>query len=62
MPQYRVLTQKDRYFSGKFSPEKLEEAINGYAHEGWRVVSMTTAQIPAFGRNREELVVLLERG
>jgi hypothetical protein len=55
------LTQKDRFFSGKFSPEKLEAAINGYAQEGWRVVSMATASIPSFGSNREELIVLLER-
>jgi hypothetical protein len=61
MPQYRVLTQKDRFFSGKFSPEKLEAAINSYAQEGWRVVSMATASIPSFGSNREELIVLLER-
>jgi hypothetical protein len=61
MPEYKVMTQKDRFFSGKFSPEKLETAINGYAQEGWRVVSMATAQIPGLG-SREELVILLERG
>jgi hypothetical protein len=62
MPEYKIMTQKDRFFSGKFSPEKLEAAINGYAQEGWRVVSMATAQIPAWGSKREELIVLLERG
>lgn len=61
MLEYKVMTQKDRYFSGKFSPEKLEAAINSYAEQGWRVVSMATASIPGFG-SREELVVLLERG
>ena len=60
--QYKVLTQKDRFLSGKFSPEKLEEAINAYAAEGWRAVSMTTAEIPGFGTKREELIILLERG
>jgi hypothetical protein len=59
--QYKIMTQKDRAFSGKFSPEKLETAINAYAQEGWRAVSMVTATIPGFGSNREELVVLLER-
>lgn len=61
MAQYKVLTQKDRFFSGKFSPEKLEAAINSYADEGWRVVSVATATIPGFGNNREELVVVMER-
>lgn len=36
MATYKVITQKDRYFSGKFSPEKLEAAINSYAEQGWR--------------------------
>ncbi|QDU60427.1 hypothetical protein Pan216_12660 [Planctomycetes bacterium Pan216] len=26
--EYKVLTQKDKWFSGKFDPEKLEEALN----------------------------------
>lgn len=60
--EYKVLTQKDRFFSGKFSPEKLEAAINGYAAEGWRAISMATAEIPSMGRSREELIVLMERG
>lgn len=58
---YKVLTQKDRFFAGKFDPEKLEAAINSYAAEGWRVVAATTASIPSFGGAREEMIVLLER-
>ena len=47
--QYKVLTQKDRFFAGKFDPQKLEQGINAYAEEGWRVVSMPTAnESPAF--------------
>jgi len=53
---------KDRFFSGKFDPERLEQAINSYAQEGWGVISMATASIHSgLGQNREELVVLLER-
>jgi hypothetical protein len=61
MAEYKILTQKDRFFSGKFSPEKLEGAINGYAQQGWRVISVATARIPSFGSDREELIVVLER-
>jgi hypothetical protein len=63
MKTYKVLTQKDRFFAGKFDPEKLEAAINSYAQEGWEVVSMASASIHgAFGsQNREELVVVMER-
>lgn len=34
MKEYKVLTQKDRFFGGKFDPEKLESAINSYASAG----------------------------
>lgn len=61
MYQYKVLTQKDRFFAGKFDPEKLETAVNSYAEQGWKVIAATTASIPSFGGSREELIVLLER-
>lgn len=59
--QYKVMTQKDRFFAGKFDPDKLEAAINSYATEGWRVVGVTTASVPSFGGARDELIVVLER-
>jgi hypothetical protein len=33
--QYMVLTQKDRVFGGKFNPEKVQQALNDFAAEGW---------------------------
>ena len=61
MKHYKVLTQKDRFFAGKFDPEKLESAINSYADQGWQVISIATASIPSFGGNRDELIVVMER-
>lgn len=61
MKQYKVLTQKDRFFAGKFDPEKLEAAINSYASEGWEVVSIATANVPSFTGAREELIVVMSR-
>ena len=61
MNEYKVLTQKDKWFSGKFDPENLEKAINAYASQGWSVTSMASASIPSLSRTREELVILLER-
>lgn len=62
MKEYKVLTQKDKWFSGKFDPERLEQAINAYASQGWRVVTSATAQFPGFlSGNREEMVVIMER-
>ena len=61
MYQYKVLTQKDRFFSGKFSPEKLQTVINDFAEDGWRVVSVTSADFPGMMQHRNEIVVVLEK-
>lgn len=61
MKQYKILTQKDRVFGGKFDPERLEKAINSYVPEGWQVRAVTTATFPGFGSNREEMIVVLEK-
>ncbi len=58
--EYKVLTQKDKWFSGKFDPSKLESALNAYAEQGWRVVT-SAAEFYGFGGKREELVIVLER-
>ena len=59
--RYKVLSQKDKWFSGKFDPAVLEQAINAYAEQGWRVIGCATADIPGFGSTRQEFITLLER-
>jgi len=60
--QYKVLTQKDRWFEGKFELARLEEALNHYARQGWVVRAMATPHVTGFsGGPREEIVILLER-
>ena len=62
MKEYKVLTQKDKWFSGKFDPQRLEEALNAYAEQDWIVVTTATAAINALiGGNREEVIIILER-
>lgn len=63
MYEYKVLTQKDKWFSGKFDPQRLEAALNSYAEQGYRVVSVATAEVPGIGfaKAREEFVAILER-
>jgi hypothetical protein len=58
--EYKVLTQRDKMFGGRFDPERFEEALNFLAAQGWVVRSMAAGSI--LGGNREDLVVLLERG
>lgn len=60
--QYKLLTQKDKFFEGKFELSKLEDAVNHYAKNGWCVKAMTSALVHGFsGGPREEIVILLER-
>jgi len=59
--EYKVLSQKDKWFSGKFDPAILEQALNAYAQQGWRVVSCATADIGGFGAARQEFISVLER-
>ena len=62
MNEYKVLSQKDKWFSGKFDPAALETALNSYTKQGWSVVSAFSADIPAlFGGARQEAVIILER-
>ncbi|HEY4302838.1 MAG TPA: DUF4177 domain-containing protein [Gemmatimonadaceae bacterium] len=60
--QYKVLTARDGFFSGRFDPNKLDDAINHFAQQGWVVTSMATAALPGgLAGNRDELIVLFER-
>ncbi len=62
MKRYKILSQKDKWFSGKFDPERLEAAINAYAEQGWVVKGVCTADFPSvLGHSREEMVIVLER-
>lgn len=59
--EYKVLTQKDKWFTGKFDPMMLERAMNAYAQQGWRVIACSTADIPGWSSNRQEFITVLER-
>lgn len=59
--QYKVLTQKDRFFGGKFDPEKLEAALNSYGSEGWTLVGVESADVSSWGTNRQEIIFILGR-
>jgi hypothetical protein len=63
---YKVLTQSDPSFAGKFSPGRLEEILNEMGVDGWRVVGVTASDRATWfgsadGGARQELVVVLER-
>jgi hypothetical protein len=59
--EYKILTQKDKGFSGKFDPARLEETLNSYARRGWSVKTALTMNLPGHAGNHDELIVILER-
>lgn len=59
--EYRVLSQKDRWFSDRIDPEKLATALNDLAAEGWRVIGIASAPVAGLLTSRDELIVVLER-
>jgi len=60
MFEYKVFSQQD-HLNGLFEPKKLEETLNLYAKEGWRVISMASGQIIDQSVVRDEFIVVLER-
>jgi len=58
--EYKVLTERDSKFSGRFDSESLEQVLNGYAADGWRVVSGFLAT-SVWKSSKTDIVVILER-
>lgn len=63
MKEYLIISQKDKWFSGRFDPQILQQVINDHAKLGWVVKSMTNTSREGvlMGGSRDELIVLLER-
>lgn len=59
--QYKVITQKDRFFSSKFNPALIERALNEYAQEGWTFKGAVSADFGSLGMSRNELIIFMEK-
>ena len=60
MYEYKVLTERDKRFSGGFDTDTLEATLNGYAGEGWRLVEAVPAA-NLMKTTKAEMVMILER-
>ncbi|WP_131746202.1 DUF4177 domain-containing protein [Frankia sp. Cppng1_Ct_nod] len=60
MLEYKVLTQRDKAFSGKFDFNTLEATLNSYAAEGWRLAESIVAS-SVWKSVNAEFVLILER-
>jgi len=60
MYEYKVLTERDKRFTGGFDPDTLEANLNTFASEGWRLVeALSTANLMKSAK--AELIMILER-
>lgn len=59
MHEYKIITEKDSSFAGRFDGEALEGVLNEHASTGWRVVnSFNITNFKSFG---SQLMFVLER-
>jgi hypothetical protein len=59
MHQYKVITEKDSTFGGKFDAESIESTLNAHAAEGWRLVGgFNVANLKTFGG---QVILMMER-
>jgi phosphoenolpyruvate carboxylase len=58
--EYKVLTEGDAPFRGNFSPERLENVLNEYAADGWRLASSFQTQ-NIWKTIKTNIVLILER-
>lgn len=62
LKEYKVLTQRDDLLlGGKFDPATLEQRLNAYAAQRWRVISIAIGEYQGGFGKRDEIVVVLER-
>ncbi|MGH3448570.1 MAG: DUF4177 domain-containing protein [Nocardioidaceae bacterium] len=61
MREYKVITEKDSAFRGKFDPETLEATLNQHAADGWRVVNALHVSNVMKLTNSAEVIFVLER-
>ena len=60
MVEYKVVTERDSRFTGKFDPENLESILNSYAAEGWRVVGSFSAA-SVWKSFTSEIMIVMEK-
>ncbi len=61
MKEYKIISQKDKWFSRKFAPQVLGQALNSYAQQGWVLKEAFSADVTGVFGAREEAILILER-
>ena len=61
LKEYKVMSQKDRWFTSNFDADAIENALNQLAKQGWQLVTVTTQRFGGIGNSRDEIFFFLER-
>lgn len=60
--EYKVLSQNDPCFGGRFDADALEHVLNELSRQGWHVLNCQMAAVSAVsGELRDELLIVLRR-
>jgi hypothetical protein len=58
MKEYKLLTEKDSRFTGRFDAESLQTALNSYAADGWQAITISR---DSWASMKVRVVIILER-
>lgn len=61
MFEYKVISVKDKLFGNRFSPEKLEQAINELGSQGWELIEIANSDSAGMLTNRSEMIMIFKR-
>lgn len=61
MFEYKVISVKDKLFGNRFSPEKLEKAINQLGAEKWELIEIANSDSAGVMTNRSEMIMIFKR-
>lgn len=60
MYEYKVITERDSRLAGTFDPQAIEDVLNHYAADGWRLAQSVLAA-SLWKSMKAEVVLILER-
>lgn len=61
MFEYKVISMRDKFFGNRFSPEKLEKAINELGTQGWELIEVTNSDSAGMLTSRSEMIMIFKR-
>ena len=60
MFEYKIHTQRDKALSGAFDTSEIEDALNEYGADGWRLAEGFRVSSP-WKSTKSQIVLILER-